>query len=274
MNARRTLLTVLLAACALVACSAAPPTPTAPEHPHLRLGVLPIVDDAHLVRAQAAGYFAAEGLTVELVTVQGGAAALPRLATGDLDLTFTNYVSALLGQAQGKGTFRFVDGGYQAGPNTLLIMTKPGSAVRTPADLAGKKIAVNTLRNIVELTARSALETAGVDPGAVTFVEVPFPDMAAALQSGRVDAAFTVEPFSTQAALAFGAVARSTPARAPPRASRSAASRPRRSSPRRTRTRWPRSGARSRGRRPTWPTAAWWSRSSRPTPRSLRIRRR
>ena len=204
MNTRRfSLLAVLLAA--LVACSA-PQPPAAPEHPHLRLGVLPIVDYAHLIRAQSAGYFAAEGLTVELVTVQGGAAALPRLVTGDLDLTFTNYVSALLGQAQGKGTFRFVDGGYQAGPNTLLIMTKPGSAIRSPRDLAGKKIAVNTLRNIVELTARSALETAGVDPGSVTFVEVPFPDMAAALQSGRVDAAFTVEPFSTQAALAFGAV--------------------------------------------------------------------
>ena len=133
------LLAVLLAACALVACSAAPPAPAAPEHPHLRLGVLPIVDDAHLMRAQAAGYFAAEGLTVELVTVQGGAAALPRLVTGDLDLTFTNYVSALLGQAQGKGTFRFVDGGYQAGPNTLLIMTKPGSAIRSPRDLAGQE---------------------------------------------------------------------------------------------------------------------------------------
>ena len=193
MNARRTLLTLLLAACALVACSAAPPTPTAPEHPHLRLGVLPIVDDAHLVRAQAAGYFAAEGLTVELVTVQGGRRRCPG-SHGRPRPHVTNYVSALLGQAQGKGTFRFVDGGYQAGPNTLLIMTKPGSAIRTPADLAGKKIAVNTLRNIVELTARSALETAGVDPGSVTFVEVPFPEMAAALQSGRVDAAFTVEP--------------------------------------------------------------------------------
>ena len=53
----------------------------APEKPQLRLGVLPIVDVAHLQHAQAAGYFAAEGLTVELVTVQGGAAALPRLAT-------------------------------------------------------------------------------------------------------------------------------------------------------------------------------------------------
>jgi NitT/TauT family transport system substrate-binding protein len=206
MNTRGPLLAVVLALCALVSCSGAPAPPPAPEHPHLRLGVLPIVDDAHLVRAQAAGYFKAEGLTVDLVTVQGGAAALPRLAAGDLDMTFTNYVSALLAQAQGAGTFRFVDGGYQAGPNTLLIITQPGSAIRSPRDLARKKIAVNTRRNIVELTARSALETAGVDPGSVTFVEVPFPEMAAALQSGKVDAAFTVEPFSTQAALAFGAV--------------------------------------------------------------------
>jgi NitT/TauT family transport system substrate-binding protein len=127
------------------------------------------------VRAQAAGYFAAEGLTVELVTVQGGAAALPRLATGDLDLTFTNYVSALLGQAQGKGHVPVRRRRLPGGPEHPADHDQAGSAIRTPADLAGKKIAVNTLRNIVELTARSALETAGVDPGSVTFVEVPFP---------------------------------------------------------------------------------------------------
>ena len=201
-------LVAVLAACSL---DSAPPeggdaAGNGPEKTHLRLGVLPIVDDAHLMRAQAAGYFAAEGLSVDLVTVQGGAAALPRLVGGDLDMTFTNYVSVLLAQAQGGGDFKFVDGGYEAGRNTLLIMTKPDSAVRSPRDLAGKKVAVNTRRNIVELTARSALETAGVDPAAVTFVEVPFPDMAAALQDNRVAAAFMVEPFITQAALSYGAV--------------------------------------------------------------------
>ncbi len=203
---RRLLLAILLAI-ALAACSVSGSSSmrNAPEKPHLRLGVLPIVDDAHLQRAQVAGYFAAEGLTVDLVTIQGGAAAVPRLVDGDLDMTFTNYVSVLLAQSRG-GDFRFVDGGYEAGKNTLLIMTKPGSAIRSPSDLAGKKIAVNTRRNIVELTARSALETAGVDPNAVTFVEVPFPDMTAALQDGRVDAAFMVEPFITQAALSVGAV--------------------------------------------------------------------
>ncbi len=202
------LLPVVLAACSAPGGSSTQSMGIAsgPEKPHIRLGVLPIVDDAHLQRAQAAGYFAAEGLSVDLVTVQGGAAALPRLVNGDLDMTFTNYVSVLLAQSQKVGDFRFVDGGYESGRNTLLIMTNPGSPVRVPQDLARKKIAVNTLGNIIELTARSALETAGVSPDTVTFVEVPFPDMAAALQSGRVDAAFMVEPFITQAALSFGAV--------------------------------------------------------------------
>lgn len=207
---RLLLLTSLLVAalCALSACSApgSDRAPAAPEQPRLRVGVLPIVDVAHLQRAAAAGYFAAEGLTVDLVTVQGGAQALPRLVSGDLDLAFANYVSVLQAQSRGAGDFRFVDGGYDAGPNSLLIMTRPGSAVRSARDLAGKKIAVNTLGNIIELTARSALETAGVDPGSVTFVPVAFPDMTGALRSGQADAAFVVEPFITQAALSSGAI--------------------------------------------------------------------
>lgn len=204
------LATTLVAA--LLACSAPGdpradgPSSGAPEQVDLRLGVLPIVDVAHLQHAQAAGYFAAEGLTVELITVQGGSAALPRLRSGDLDLAFTNYVSALLAQSRGEGDYRFVDGGYDAADNTLMIMTMPGSAVRAPRDLAGTRIAINTAGNIIELTARSALESAGVEPDTVRFVEMPFPDMAEALRSGEVDAAFMVEPFITESALSFGAV--------------------------------------------------------------------
>ena len=191
------LLTVVLAT-ALSACSAlggpsgVGPGAGGPEKPHLRLGVLPIVDVAHLQHAQAAGYFAAEGLSGVGGPGAGGAAARPRLLDGDLDMTFTNYVSVLLEQSQGHGDFRFVDGGYQAATGMFMIMTKPGSAVRSPRDLAGKRVAVNTVHNIVELTARSALETAGVAPDTVRFVEVPFPDMGKAVEAARSDAAFMV----------------------------------------------------------------------------------
>jgi NitT/TauT family transport system substrate-binding protein len=209
---RRTQLVLLLLCLTVLAamttgCTTQPSnTAGTPEKARVRLGVLPIADDAHLQRAQLAGYFAAEGLEVELVPVQGGANALPLLSTGDLDMTFTNYVSVLLAQSQHAGEFRFIDGGYDAGPNTILVMTRPGSPIRSARDLERKRIAVNTLHNVIELNTRSALETNGVDPASVTFVPVPFPAMAAALADGQVDAATMVEPFITQSAQAFGAV--------------------------------------------------------------------
>lgn len=214
----RRLLSLLVATVmvAVAACSAPGGSGATPDHESsaaaglekgaIRVGMLPIVDAAYLQRAQVAGYFAAEGLTVELVTIQGGAAAVPQLVTGELDMTFTNNVSLLLAQFQKTGDFRFIDGGYQAGRDTFLVMADPGSAIRSPRDLAGKRVAVNTFKNIAELTARSALEVSGVASDSVTFVSIPFPDMAAALRNRQVDAAVMVEPYITDAARSLGAI--------------------------------------------------------------------
>lgn len=177
-----------------------------PEKPTLRVGMLNIVDTASFYLAQERGFFRDEGLTVEPVVAQGGAASIPAVVGGSLDVTFGNYVSFFLAQNQGVGRFRLISDGYQAGPNTFVIVARPDGAVRSPQDLAGKRVAVNTFRNIVELNARSALQTNGVDPGTVQFVEVPFPDMAAALAAGRVDAAAMVEPFITATSRSAGAV--------------------------------------------------------------------
>lgn len=177
-----------------------------PEKPTLRVGMLNIVDTASFYLAQERGFFRDEGLTVEPVVAQGGAASIPAVVGGSLDVTFGNYVSFFLAQNQGVGRFRLISDGYQAGPNTFVLVARPDGAVRAPRDLAGRRVAVNTFRNIVELNARSALQTNGVDPNTVQFVEVPFPDMAAALAAGRVDAAAMVEPFITAAERSSGAV--------------------------------------------------------------------
>lgn len=204
------LLAVTVGCTALGGSDAAPaqsaPGGTGLEQPTLQVGVLPIVDVAYLQRAQSAGYFAEEGLTVELVTIQGGAVAVPQLVSGDLDLTFTNYATLFQAQAQGVGDFRLVASGYDAGADTFLMVTPPGSPVRTPQDLSGRRVAVNTFGNIVELTARSAIEANGVESDTVTFVDIPFPEMLPALQNGQVDAAVMVEPFITQAGTTAGTV--------------------------------------------------------------------
>jgi NitT/TauT family transport system substrate-binding protein len=86
------------------------------------------------------------------------------------------------------------------------VVVKAGSPIHSAADLAGRTVAVNTLKNIGDTTVRASVRKAGGDPKAVKFVELAFPDMPAALQAGRVDAIWVVEPFLTAATAAGGRV--------------------------------------------------------------------
>lgn len=74
------------------------------------------------------------------------------------------------------------------------VVTREAS-IKTAGDLAGKRVAVNTLKNIGDTTIRASVRKAGGDPSSIKFVELAFPDMPAALQAGRVDAIWVVEPF-------------------------------------------------------------------------------
>jgi NitT/TauT family transport system substrate-binding protein len=86
------------------------------------------------------------------------------------------------------------------------IVVPKGSDIKAAADLEGKTVAVNTLNNIGPLTINNWMEKNGADYTKIKYVEVPFPDMGAALEAGRVDAAFTVEP-AYSGALAAGGTA-------------------------------------------------------------------
>nr|WP_042191813.1 ABC transporter substrate-binding protein [Kibdelosporangium sp. MJ126-NF4]CEL20306.1 putative extracellular solute-binding protein [Kibdelosporangium sp. MJ126-NF4]CTQ97532.1 putative extracellular solute-binding protein [Kibdelosporangium sp. MJ126-NF4] len=196
--------TVLFGALTLVAagCSALgsgePGRASDLERTTVVVGTLPIVDAVPLAIAQQKGYFDQEGLDVEVRSLPGGAAAVPGLVNGELQFAFGNYVSFFAAQYKGLLDVRLVADGYQAAQGMFLIMAGKGTRIDKPAELVGRRIAVNTKSNIVELTARSALEANGVDASSVTFIEVPFPDMQSAVERGNVDAAFMVEPYITQ----------------------------------------------------------------------------
>jgi NitT/TauT family transport system substrate-binding protein len=77
------------------------------------------------------------------------------------------------------------------------VLALPDSGIADAADLEGKSVAVNTLNNIGTTTINASVEAAGGDPGSVEYVELPFPEMPAALEQGNVDAIWVVEPFLT-----------------------------------------------------------------------------
>lgn len=172
--------------------------PAEPEISTIQLGLLPLADVAPVYIGIEEGFFEEEGLTIEIVPVQGGAAAIPALVNGELDITFGNFVSFFLASSSGLD-LRIIADQNHATPGFSSIMTLPDSGIAAPADLVGRKLAVNTLSNVAEITSRAQIKDAGADPDAVEYTEIPFPEMIAALEQGSVDAIFAVEPFATLA---------------------------------------------------------------------------
>ena len=151
----------------------------------IKVGVVPVVDVAPLYLGIKKGFFKDEGLDVTPVVAQGGAAIIPAVVNGDQEIGFSNIVSLLLGQTHNLPV-QVISQGIQAtdDPNndTAAVAVAKDSPIKTVKDLEGKTIAINTLKNISELTVKAALDGQGVDVSKLKFVEVPLPDMVGQLQ--------------------------------------------------------------------------------------------
>lgn len=142
------------------------------------------------------------GLDVRVTPSQGGATVVPGVVSGSVDVGGSNLVSVLLARGRGIPLEIVAPGTFVGRRDFSAILASPRSGIRSPKDLEGRTLAVNTLRSVAEVTARASLERKGVNFARVRLAEVDFPDMAAALEAGRVDAAFAIEPFVTTAARA------------------------------------------------------------------------
>jgi NitT/TauT family transport system substrate-binding protein len=154
------------------------------------------VPSAFLEYGVQEGFFKDRQLDVQVTPSQGGATVVPAVVSGDTDIAGSNLVSVLLAQSKdipvkivAPGTFVRADQDFSA------ILVTGDSDIRSPKDLEGKTLAVNTLENVAELTAKASLAKQGVDVESIELAEVDFPDMNGALAEGRVDAAFQIEPF-------------------------------------------------------------------------------
>src|SRR5215217_8953645 len=167
----------------------------------LRVGVIPIADVAPLYLGMKKGFFKQEQLTIKPQLAEGGAAITPAVLSGDFQIGFSNTISLLIAASKDLPV-QIISQGVLAGKTEKqawadLLVLKNGP-IKTGKDLEGKTIAVNTLKNICEVTIKASLEPEGVAVDTLKFAEVPFPDMNAALEAGRVDGACVVEPFVSQ----------------------------------------------------------------------------
>lgn len=95
---------------------------------------------APFLMAKAKGYFAQEGLDVQIDSGNGSAGAVTRVATGAYDMAFADFNALIEQESQHPGTgIKGVYMLYNATPAAVFLLKSTG--VKTPADLKGKTIA-------------------------------------------------------------------------------------------------------------------------------------
>ena len=195
------------AALALSGCTdsgappAATPTSDADEAPaetrSVRVAALPIAETGALWAAIDEGIFADHGLELEIVPAQGGAQAIPALLSGDIQFAIGQPFGPFRADLQDLGVVIIGDyaNSLAEGKDVNAVVALGDSGITGPADLAGKRVSVNSLGAAGDVTIMKAVEDAGGDPTTIEFVEVPFPDAQAQLEAGNIDAAWVPDPF-------------------------------------------------------------------------------
>lgn len=138
--------------------------------------------------------FKKDGITVEWVQSLGSNKALEFLRGSAIDFGSTAGLAALLGRANGnpiKAVYRY------GAPEWTALVTAPGSSIRSPADLKGKKVAV-TRGTDPHIFLLRALDSAGLAEKDIELVPLQHADGKAALERGVVDAWSGLDPYIAQ----------------------------------------------------------------------------
>ncbi|GAA5335216.1 MetQ/NlpA family ABC transporter substrate-binding protein [Thermus hydrothermalis] len=143
--------------------------------------------------AQRRGYFAEEGLEVELVYARGGAQALQFLVGKAVDYAATSLDAALQAYRQGAPIVRVLSTGRLP---LFALAAGPKSTVRSVPDLQGKTVGISALGNADHVLLVYLLKKAGVDPRRVQYATLG-PNLYEALRAGHVEVGMVQEPALT-----------------------------------------------------------------------------
>lgn len=150
-----------------------------------------------LTVADQLGYFAAEGLDVQVSDYAGSARALQALAEGAADVVSGAYEHTISLQSRGQFFQAFVLQG-RAPQIALGVSTRSLPRFKAVADLRGRRVGITGPGSSTSLMASLVLSRAGLTAGEVSFVGVGTSAGAlAALRSGQIDAICNVDPVMT-----------------------------------------------------------------------------
>jgi len=143
-----------------------------------------------------------KGITVRWTEFPAGPVLLEGLNVGSIDFGTVGEAPPIFAQAAGANLVYV--GNEPPSPQSEAIIVPKGSAIRSVADLKGKKVALNKGSNVHYLLVK-ALEKAGVAYKDVQTIFLPPADARASFERGAVDAWVIWDPFLAAAEKQLGA---------------------------------------------------------------------
>lgn len=189
---KKLLLPAALAAAALLS--------TAQAAEPLRIGYVLAMANAPVLIAEQKGYFKDEGLEVDIKALGDGPVIQQALAAGELDVAYVGTPPVYQWYARGLKSVILAKVNY--GQAAVLAGTQTN--IHTLKDLQGHKLAGVKKGSGMDVLLRGYVlqEHAGLNPDKdLDIIDLPPGNMNAALDRGIVDAAFSWEPFVSQALL-------------------------------------------------------------------------
>jgi NitT/TauT family transport system substrate-binding protein len=180
------------------------PPVTAPEGAtKLKVGYMPLSIYAPIYVAYDKGYYAEQGLDVELQSFTNGTDMTVLTSTNQLQIGLTGVGPAFWNAIDQGLPLKIIAPGHAEGSpvaSPLMISRKAceEGTITSVADLEGKRVSVNAPGG-TEFWLDAAMQTAGLTIEDVDLQFLTFPDAVTALDAGALDAAIVGEPVATQA---------------------------------------------------------------------------
>jgi len=162
------------------------PAALAQEKMQLQLNWFQLADHAPIYLAMKKGYFKEEGIDLTVLRGSGSADSAKKIDLGQADVGISDAPTVLTAISKGANLKMVAVVFDKAGNNVFFKKT---AAIKTPKDLVGKKIAVPPAdSHRVLWPAFASLN--GIDPNAVTLVNVKPEGKQAIVAAGEVDGSF------------------------------------------------------------------------------------
>ena len=193
---RKTIARILLAAA--LAAPAFLSAQTA-EKVHLKAGIIPVPEHSKLIIARDKGFFAEEGLEVELVEFANSADGIAALRASKNDAGSVGVTAPLVHISKGAENLRII-GGLGGEGSAVVVRAETAAKVTDLKGLKGLKVGTVRLSSS-DAVVRSELSKAGIDWRTdLQVFELKSPAaVLESVKSGEVDAGVVWAPFDTKA---------------------------------------------------------------------------